>query len=255
MSRTVPEKRVDKNGRVVTRHVLADPSTGRQVSAVPPPAPASVPAATSVDYYAGEIANYLLEAAGETDIEFARSLYAGALDSGTLRLIHERMHDWNERDGDLFVETLQLAITKTVARGDTEENRNRLAVILAETLPVISAFSRHPVNAHYAMDVVYGANYAATHFAGGSDGSDIVSDMTQTDREMLHWMTFEFIVMNVSTSRPRAWLQDESRWFADNMDRLALQADTIRKRGTTDREFLSELVAADKSVALAEGTL
>jgi hypothetical protein len=39
------------------------------------------------------------------------------------------------------------------------------------------------------------------------------------------------------------------------MDRLALQADTIRKRGTTDREFLSELVAADKSVALAEGTL
>lgn len=255
MSRTVPEKRVDKNGRVVTRHVLADPAAGKQTATMPPPTTAAVPAAHSVDYYAEEIANFLLEAAGDTDIEFARTLYKGTLGIPPLRLIHDRMHDWSERDSDLFEETLQKVITKTIASGDTQENRDRLAVILVETMPVITRFCKLPTSSWHAMDIVYGANYAATHFAGGRDGSDIISTMSQEDRNMLRYMAFEYSVMNVCTSRSRDWLVDESRWFANNMERLAAQAKTIRKRGTTNRDFLNDLIAEDTSPVLAEGTL
>ena len=250
MSRTVPEKRLDKNGRLVTKHVLAAPKQGSPSSAMPAPSVTGKRPVSKADF-AREISQFLLEAAGEYEQGIAAYTYADNLGIRTLRLIHQRMQPLSERDSDLLEDSLNKLIGKTINQDDSQKQRDRIVTALVEALPVITTFCSPNVSAWKAIDVTYGVNYAAKHNRVLFEGSNV----TDEDREVFRWMAFEHIIMNVATSRTKEWLRDESRWFTDNWDRLAAQADTIRERGTTDREFLSTLIADDTSAVLARGTL
>ena len=250
MSRLVPEKRVDKNGRVVTKHVLADPKPASSLSVIPVPGVSGKRPVSKADF-GREISQFLLESAGDYDQSIAAMTYADNLGIRTLRLIHQRMQSLSERDSDLLEDSLNKLIGKTLNQDDSQQQRDRIVTALVEALPVITTFCSPNVPAWKAIDVTYGANYAAKHNRVRFEGSNV----SEEDREIFRWMAFEHVIMNVSTSRTKEWLQDESRWFTDNWDRLAAQADTIRERGTTDREFLSTLIAEDTSAVLARGTL
>lgn len=252
MSRLIPEKRVDKNGRAVTRHVLND--TAPPVSAKSLPAPASTAEKRPVSKfeYAVKIADFFFEWEDNYEKQLAIARYETQLSISSLRKINawiNALDPENERDAEIFDQVLTRILKR---EEDSPSSSNRMVTILVESMPVMTRFlPDHNANHLVALETVNGANYAAKVNRVVIDGRNV----TEEERQMFHWMVFELMVKKINTSRDHDFLREEGRWFSENMDALAAHAKTVIKRGTTDREFLHDLISKDSSTALAEGTL
>jgi hypothetical protein len=251
MSKLVPEKRVDKNGRVVTKHVLdaAPPSMAGRAFPVPVAATEKKRLASKLDY-GTKIAKALL---GPDEVIKGQNYYSTRLSMKALRRVNawvDALAPDNERDRDIFAQALNKITFKDDA--DSPIARDRLACILVEIMPVITEFApeksvRIPWSVNELVSAVnYGAKVNRILFETKSD-----ADTTA----MLQYTAFEHAVKNVNTARPQEWLREESRWFMDNFERLSMYRETIIKRGSTDRDFLDELVAGDRAASLGEGAL
>jgi hypothetical protein len=251
MSRLIPEKRVDKNGRLVTKHILdgkASPGTDRAF-----PSPVSEVEkkrlASKLDY-GTKIAKALL---GPDEVIKGQHYYSTRLGMKTLRRINvwvDTLEPDNERDRNIFAQ----ALNKITFKDDVNSPvaRDRLACILVEIMPVITGFAvEKSVNIPWSVnELVSAVNY-------GAKVNRILFE-TKSDAEstaMLQYTAFEHAVKNVNTARPQEWLREESQWFMDNFERLSMYRETIIKRGSTDRDFLNELVAGDRAASLGEGAL
>jgi hypothetical protein len=251
MSKLVPEKRVDKNGRVVTKHVLVGnaPSGADRTFPVPVAATEKKRLASKLDY-ATKIAKSLL---GPDEVIKGQHYYSTRLSMKALRRVNawvDRLEPDNKRDRDIFAQALNKITFKDDA--DSPVARDRLACILVEIMPVVTGFAveksvRIPWSVNELVSAVnYGAKVNRILFETKS-GPETTA--------MLQYTAFEHAVMKVNTSRPQEWLRDESQWFVDNFERLSLYRETIIKRGSTDRDFLNELVAGDRAASLGEGAL
>lgn len=247
----MPERRVDKNGRLVTKHVLVEKVVSGANRAFPVPVTVTEKKrlASKLDY-GTKIAKALL---GPEEAIKGQHYYSTRLSMKALRRVNawvDTLAPDNERDRDIFAQ----ALNKITFKDDSDSPiaRDRLACILVEIMPVITEFAREK-----SVRIPWSVNELVSAVNYGAKVNRILFETKSSPETtaMLQYTAFEHAVMNVNTSRPQEWLREESQWFVDNFERLSLYRETIIKRGSTDRDFLNELVAGDRAASLGEGAL
>ena len=248
MSNLMPEKRVDRNGRVVTRHVLSGRALTDHDRSFPAPvtAPPKKRLVTKADY-ANQIAESLLV---ETEGRSGTARELEDLGMKTLR----RVNRWVDSSDDELSRSIFLRALVNIVHKPNKENiaSDRLTNLMLEVMPTVIGFipEKAQLMPWHVNDVIHAVNYGAkvNYIFFESNGS---AETTA----ILQYIAFEYMVKNVNTARPLDWLREESKWFAENFERLCAHGETIIKRGSTDRDFLDELVASDRALSLGEGTL
>lgn len=251
MSKLVPEKRVDKNGRVVTKHVLSgDPSSPANHTFPPPVAATEKQRLASKNDYGSKIAKAIL---GPDEVIKGRHYYSSCLSIKTLRRINvwvDALDPDNERDKRIFSQALNHIVLKE--KVSSQIPRDRLACILVEIMPVVTGFAPDR-----SVTIPYSVNELVNAVNYGAKVNRIVfeSAVTEEATALLQYTAFEHLVMNVNYAHPMDSLKDESRWFMENFEKLAPHHEMIIKRGSMDRDYFNELIGEGRAQSLASGTL
>jgi hypothetical protein len=250
MSNLTPEKRMDKNGRLVTRHVKGNASDSSTDRSIPAPS-ASKSRPTSKAGYAKEISEFLLEAAGEEDRELVNDMYTKYIGIRPLKLLYDRMKNWGERDSDTFENTMSSLIIASINNNYSQLKRDRHITSLIEAMPVISAFGGD----YPQPRDIYGMIEKADTAAGLNKLHLNIDYVSEDDRSAFRLLAFDEIVGVPPKFRTREQLDQEAQWFDENMDALTLHISTLRKRKTTDPELMKELVSGETPSAMSSGLL
>jgi len=252
MSNLTPEKRADKNGRLVTRHVLTDKRGTPFASGVPSPATPLTPLPKTRDEYAREIVNFLLEASDDLDRDTTSKLHLKHLTLSTLRLIHERMSGMSEREGDLFLDSLDKIIAGSVNQDDTQAELESIVDALTKAMPVIAKFRGTSMSAWEAISIAKGASY-------GAQGNDIIFaskfKVLESSERAFRYLVWEFMITGECRKRQGSDIREDAQWLEENMDRLSDHRAMLKERGTVDRELLNEMIILNEIPALSEGLL
>lgn len=254
MTKLIAEQRLDKNGKLVTRHVLAATNDDSKASRIPTPVtPATPKLPVTKGEYAKEIADFLLEGAEDVDRKEVALSMSTNLGIRPLMLIHERMHDTDEWDGELLGLALELIMDAKDNTGEKlpQHLKDNRAAALVESLPVIKGFCDLQVHPRVVADIASTVAYAAkVNYV--KMNSPYVTD---EDRSVLRYFAFEAIVKKTSFAHDRESLLENAEWFDENREELSTHAAMIRGRGVTDRELLESFISKDGHRVLAEGSL
>lgn len=241
---------MDKNGHLVTRHIKSNASVSSSDRNIPAPS-TSRSRPTSKAGYAKEISDFLLEAAGDEDRELINDMYSTYIGIRPLKLIYDRMQNWGERDSDTFENTMSSLIIASINNSSVQLKRDRLVISLVEAMPVISAFGGDYPQPLEIFKMIENADTVAAlnklHL-----NIDYVSE---DDRSAFRLLTFDEMMEAKPRTRTREQINQEAQWFDENMEPLSLHTGTLRKRKTTDPDFLKELVSGDNHSAMSSGIL
>jgi hypothetical protein len=252
MGRLVTEQRFDKNGRLVTRHVLADRNPARSINDAPVPATPVASTPQTREEYAQEITDYLLEASDQFDRDATARLFAKDLTLYSLRLVHSRMHDFSERDGDLFLDALDKLILGSVEQGDSQAERENEVAALVEVMPVITKLGDPSMSSWEAISIAKGAGY------GAQANYIIIANHIRVPEghvRAFRYLAWEYMVTGECRKRRMDAIKQDALWLEANMDSLSDYREMIKERGTVDQEFLDELLVNNSAPALGEGIL
>lgn len=250
MSNLIAEQRLDKNGRLVTRHVKNGAEATPSNISIPAPSKGKV-RPTSKAGYAKEIGDFLMEAAGDEDRELVRDMYSTFVGIRPLKLIYDRMQNWGERDSDTFADVMSSLIVDSINNHSAQLKRDRLVTALVEAMPVISAFGGNYPQPRDIYGMIENADTVAALSKLHLNG-DYVSE---NDRSTFRLIAFDEIVGAPPRTRTREQTDREAQWFDENIDALSLHTSTLLKRKTTDPDFLKELVSDETPSAMSSGIL
>lgn len=251
MGRLITEQRFDKNGRLVTRHVLADKKTASALSDTPAPV-ATAPTPQTRDDYAREITDYLLEASDQFDRDATARLFSKDLTLYSLRLVHSRMHEFGEQDGDLFLDALDKLILGSVEQGDGQAERENDVASLVEVMPVITKLGNPSMSSWEAISIAKGAGY------GAQANFIIIANHIRVPEghvRAFRYLAWEYMVTGECRKRRMDAIKQDALWLEANMGRLSAYREVIKERGTVDREFIDELLVKNSVPVLGEGML
>jgi hypothetical protein len=252
MGRLIAEQRVDKNGRLVTRHVLADKQATSALGDAPAPLAPVIPTPQTRDEYAREITDYLLEASDHFDREATARLFAKDLTLHSLRLVHGRMHEFGEQDGDLFLDALDKLILGSVEAGDSQAELENNVAALVEVMPVITKLGDPSMSSWEAISIAKGAGYGAQ--ANYISFANRVR-LPESHVRAFRYLAWEYMVTGEFRKRRMDAINKDAQWLEANIDKLSGYRDVIKERGTIDQEFLDELLVNNSVPALGDGIL
>lgn len=252
MGRLVAEKRVDKNGRLVTKHVIADKQGASSTSDIPIPGTPVASGPQTRDDYAREITDYLLEASDQFDRDATARLFAKDLTLYSLRLVHSRMHEFGEQDGDLFLDALDKIILGSVEQGDSQAERENDVASLVEAMPIITKLGDPSMSSWEAINIAKGAGY------GAQANYIIIANHIRVPEghvRAFRYLAWEYMVTGECRKRRMDAIKQDALWLEANMGSLSDYREVIKERGTVDQEFLDELLVNNSAPALGEGIL
>lgn len=245
MSRLVRQQRLDKNGRLVTRLVLAE--TGDSKAPLKAPAP-SVPDPASQSAMA--ISDRLLQSSTDEDrVQLAKTLARG-LTPFALQRVKEEIAGLSEDDEELFLDALDKMVSSNMGNSRTEREEGVMALLAA--MPVISRLGDGEISGWTAVHIATGARYAAI-----SQGVVFASraGTLGSHAKAFRYLAWEYMVTGESRNRSFSETKEDAQWLDENFEQVALHRDTINERATVDRAFIDTLLKGSDATALESGIL
>jgi hypothetical protein len=192
-----------------------------------------------------------MEAAGDEDRALINDMYTTYIGIRPLKLIYDRMENWGERDSDTFESVMSTLIIASINKSSVQLKRDRLVTSLVEAMPVISAFGGDYPQPLEIFKMIENADTVAA-LSKLHLNIDYVSE---DDRSAFRLLAFDEMMEAKPRTRTREQLDKEAQWFDENMESLSLHTSTLRKRKTTDPDFLKELVSDETPSAMSSGIL
>lgn len=242
----MPVIRPDINGKMVTRHVIAD---NNGASSAHIPAPAATPRLLGSKEYARRIADALMSEEDDNGRlkEVISEVYEEGLSLHALRELHERLPDFSVQEKSVLREQSYSLFNYLIQAYADEEHTEKVFYGVAGSLDTIGAFAtdRGPL-------FVYECIEAALREADEM-GIDPRSS-SDYERSVYRFLFFKEVIGDYPRVMQPMEIYEKSVWFAENKDRLFPHADRIMT-SNVDWEWMKELANPDNAASLSEGTL
>lgn len=250
-----PVIRPDINGKLVTRHVIADKSVD---SATKLPMPVSGPRLMGGKEYARRIAQELVRESADqspaswvpTTQQRQESLareYEDSLGAYQLKELYDRMNYFTDEEKAIFEYQVPSLFKDFIIRSVEQDDRERIFHGVLKNADLFAAF--HPVA--FGSEHLLKSGQSAIREAKALDIDPRSS--SEAEQKLYRFLLFKGIVKNESFMDVME-LHENAYWFADNERFLFPHAAAIRER-CGDWEWMHELIAPDTAPSLSEGTL
>jgi hypothetical protein len=247
-NKLVPVIRPDINGKLVTRHVIADKGTGSRVTI---PAPAGTHQVLGVKEYARRIAEALAPE-GSDSHAYQRTLtdiFQQEMGLESLKELHDRLPRLTTDEKlVLSKQSMTLFNNLTLDYADGEQTEKMFHNIL-ESLDIIEAFS----DAHYG-NAVYKASRRVMEQTDEMGMNSLSSSSSEWQRNVCRFLMFSQLIGD-NRRMDHEELSDKVWWFAESTERLFPHAARILANDRVDWDWMKELANPDTATGLSEGTL
>lgn len=246
-SRLVPEVRPDINGKMVTRHVLPDRSSGAQLNVPPPAVDAPAERNMSAAIYAYRISRFIQSDGDAMRAAVIAEVLEEGLHKETLIALHDRMTGFSEPEIGFLRDHSVSLFNDLVLRGADSESREKIFWGLMESIDTIGVF--------------YGfLNHR--NFLECSDDAIRQAERIGVDPRSTHWFerdTYRFLLIkNLLGDRFAIDPMDASEgavWFSENRERVLASVPMLLAREVTDWKLARDITAPDTPSGLSGGIL
>jgi len=248
MSNLIPEKRLDKTGKLVTRHVRANNAGGLMVSGVPAPKVASAGAPSGLPVSEDEVSD-AIRCGIRRFVNYKpvisdnlRTLAQHSPDA--LREVHENMKTCSDYRAALWGMLLMAnfgTVKGTAAYGKTLMTHAAVMDIIAELDPDARR------NAIIGRTDTFRAGEIWEKASLLIKGCPGITARTFKAAAFAIWATKYDTPLKFDTHG------DDISFIAENLDSVMQHRDAIRSRRTIDRGFIESIINIESS--LSEGTL
>lgn len=251
----MPVVRPDINGKLVTRHVIADPMVE---SAVRLPAPMATPRLMGEKEYARRIADHLVTAKDDADRPWRTSVaeqkrilaeaYEQSISLHELQRLHDRMLGFNKVEHAIF-EHQVLSMFDEFVRGEVNSvGRDQIFHGILDSADMFAMF--YPVA--FGSDHIFKPSRGALWMADRMDVDPRSS--SEAEREIYRFLLFKEIIGDESYLDVLE-VHRKSQWFAENESLIFSHAKEIMTRKGAGLDWLTELTNPESAPSLSEGTL
>ena len=259
MNNLIPQKRLDKNGRLVTRHVKADQTVSKSMI----PAPAAPYTAAQILDESDAAVNRVLNAFftqsprdssmyvkrdGSAINYRAFKLLVGTLPNDTLNTLSEREASMPEMEKEIVTETLFELERRAMDMLGKTDYVEAMLHYSAELAPILTRLSDTPDSADQMHSQAMYINSLIASTFRGRDGRLMFAD--ESEKSVVRGYTACYLITG---EHKRASVPDLS-WIGKNIDVISPYKDILRAHDRMDREFIQELLETD-APSLAGGYL
>lgn len=243
--------KADKNGKLVTRHVIEDKASGHDhKSAMPLAAPRLV----ASKEYSRRIAQGLVRIKDgsftSNSLEELRSRlaaeYEEALDVHSLRELSEKVSEFTEAEKDVFEYQMPALFSTFIT---LQVDRSKRKTIFSGVLNNVDLFTTFYPIAFGGGHLMNTGDYACRH----AQWSGQTIDDSEAGRRLHRFLLFKGII-NEGHPIEEDELLENVEWFHENQQLLLSQAEAVQRR-EGDWEWMRELTRPDTAPSLSEGTL
>lgn len=259
MTGLVPEKRQDKNGKLVTRHVK--PSQSATTKTIPAPQTKTQPAKSEDQLHleaTHRIVSTLLSftshdtfetmnGQSQSFAEFNEALVG--ITPRSMNSVSDRVDSFNAHEKDIVSYSLSWVVENIDRFAPTPEYAESILHYSAELAPVAVAFSPTAKSAMYLNNEITYLQVDIEQRWRGRSSALLLAD--EEEKALIRGAGMVKFLLEESISREK---MPHLSWLGRNLDRLEPFKDIIREHRSLERSYLEELMESEV-LSLAGGYL